>query len=52
MSDSVSVDLHPLAAVEIEDADDWYSNIDSAVGERFRDAVYSALEKIGNNPLG
>lgn len=51
MNDSIRVDIHPLAAAEIEEADEWYFNVDPKVAASFREAVYLAMKKIGEQPL-
>ena len=51
MDDSINVDVHPLAATEIDEADDWYSNVNPNVAKRFRETVYTALKRIGEQPL-
>ena len=51
MDESINVDVHPLAATEIDEADDWYSNVNPNVAERFRETVYTALKRIGEQPL-
>jgi len=51
VDESIDVDVHPLAALEIDEADDWYSSVNPNVAAKFREAIYVALVRIGEQPL-
>ena len=51
MSESFDVDVHPLAASEIDEADDWYFQVNPIVAANFREVVFTAPQRIGNQPL-
>lgn len=50
MDESIDVDVHPLAMIEIDEADDWYANVDQQVADDFLEAVYTALKNIDDHP--
>lgn len=51
MNEPINVDVHPGAAAEFDEADDWYADVNPNVAANFRNAVYDALRRIGNQPL-
>ena len=51
MSEPSNVQLHPQAAAEIDEADDWYTELSIQVAANFRATVYVALQRIANEPL-
>ena len=42
--------IRPAAAADIEDAFLWYQTQRDALGDEFREALRTALKKVGENP--